>query len=119
MTSQAAARSQESGSCWRSAWSTSADEGGTEALAIGADAITVAAGSWWGAGQRSGSGRAVLNGESGASRCDTLRHFSWVVFRDGELQHISHRWYGIDGALHYEQTLWRAALPAAGVLSPC
>ena len=48
-----------------------------------------------------------------------LRHFSWVVFSDGDLRHISHRWYGIDGALHYEQTLWTAALPAAGVLSPC
>jgi uncharacterized protein (TIGR04168 family) len=49
----------------------------------------------------------------------SLRHFSWVVFSDGDLRHISHRWYGIDGALHYEQTLWTAARPAAGVLSPC
>ena len=48
-----------------------------------------------------------------------LRHFSWVVFDNGNLRHISHRWYGLDGALHYEQTLWTAALPAAGVLSPC
>ncbi len=48
-----------------------------------------------------------------------LRHFSWVVFRDGDLRQVSHRWYGLDGALHYEQTLWRAALPAASLLSPC
>ncbi|KEF42766.1 MAG: transcriptional regulator [Cyanobium sp. CACIAM 14] len=48
-----------------------------------------------------------------------LRHFSWVVFRDGRLHHVSHRWYGTDGALHYEQTLWTASLPAAGVGLPC
>jgi uncharacterized protein (TIGR04168 family) len=48
-----------------------------------------------------------------------LRHFSWVVFGDGHLRQVSHRWYGTDGVLHYEQTLWTAARPAAGVLSPC
>ena len=48
-----------------------------------------------------------------------LRHFSWVVFRDGDLRQVSHRWYGPDGALHYEQTLWRAALPRRSLLSPC
>jgi hypothetical protein len=46
-----------------------------------------------------------------------LRHFSWVVFRDGDLRHVSHRWYGLDGALHYEQTLWTVARQAARVLS--
>ena len=38
-----------------------------------------------------------------------LRHFSWVVLRDGQLQEISHRWYGPEGGLRYRQTLMRAA----------
>jgi len=38
-----------------------------------------------------------------------LRHFSWVVFRDGVLVDLSHRWYGASGAMLYRQTLWRAA----------
>lgn len=43
-----------------------------------------------------------------------LRHFSWVVLRDGVLQEASHRWYGPDGELLYRQTLHRAA-----ELQPC
>ena len=38
-----------------------------------------------------------------------LRHFSWVVFRDGVLVDLSHRWYGASGAMLYRQTLWSAA----------
>jgi uncharacterized protein (TIGR04168 family) len=37
-----------------------------------------------------------------------LRHFSWVVFRDGGLCDLSHRWFGESGAMLYRQTLWRA-----------
>ena len=37
-----------------------------------------------------------------------LRHFSWVRLRGTEPVEISHRWYGLDGTLHYQQTLWRA-----------
>lgn len=48
-----------------------------------------------------------------------LRHFSWLIYQGLELRQISHRWYGTGGALHYEQTLWTAPLPAQGVLSPC
>lgn len=42
-----------------------------------------------------------------------LRHFSWVVLRDGALQEVSHRWYGLSGALHYHQALLQVqeALP--------
>jgi hypothetical protein len=32
-----------------------------------------------------------------------------VELRDGQLQEISHRWYGPDGSLRYRQTLMRAA----------
>ena len=35
-----------------------------------------------------------------------LHHFSWVRFVGGELSHVSHRWYGTCGALHYEEVLW-------------
>ena len=36
-----------------------------------------------------------------------LRHFSWVSLEasSGEVRHVSHRWYGPDGSLHYEETL--------------
>jgi uncharacterized protein (TIGR04168 family) len=36
-----------------------------------------------------------------------LRHFSWVSLEaaSGQVRHVSHRWYGPDGSLHYEETL--------------
>jgi hypothetical protein len=37
-----------------------------------------------------------------------LRHFSWVVLRDGQLQEVSHRWYSPAGELLYRQTLHSA-----------
>jgi hypothetical protein len=43
-----------------------------------------------------------------------LRHFSWVVLRDGQPVEVSHRWYGLDGQLLYRQTLHREA-----ALEPC
>jgi uncharacterized protein (TIGR04168 family) len=43
-----------------------------------------------------------------------LRHFSWVVLRDGQPQELSHRWYGLDGRLLYQQSLQRPA-----DLAPC
>jgi uncharacterized protein (TIGR04168 family) len=46
-----------------------------------------------------------------------LRHFSWVVFRDGELGEVSHRWYSPEGELLYRQVL--AAPLAAKQLAPC
>lgn len=52
----------------------------------------------------------------------SLRHFSWVQFAGGELQQVSHRWYGTDGVLHYEERLWTAPLPClreATPPSPC
>ncbi|MEA5423182.1 TIGR04168 family protein [Synechococcus sp. CCY9202] len=67
---------------------------------------------------RDRSGTAYLNtacvprhGEDQAGR--TLRHFSWVEFRGVELAAVSHRWYGLDGSLLYEQKLWRSE-PANG-----
>jgi uncharacterized protein (TIGR04168 family) len=38
-----------------------------------------------------------------------LRHLSWVRFEGRELTHVSHRWYGPCGSLHYQETLWSAA----------
>ena len=46
-----------------------------------------------------------------------LRHFSWAVFRDGELGEVSHRWYSPEGELLYRQVL--AAPLAAKQLTPC
>lgn len=46
----------------------------------------------------------------------SVRHFSWVRFEHGELNHVSHRWYGSAGELLYEELLWTAppcALQAA------
>jgi uncharacterized protein (TIGR04168 family) len=40
-----------------------------------------------------------------------LRHLSWVRFSAGSLSHVSHRWYGTRGELHYEEVLWSAAAP--------
>ena len=36
-----------------------------------------------------------------------LRHFSWVLLRDGDPVEVSHRWYGLDGRLLYQQSLQR------------
>lgn len=47
-----------------------------------------------------------------------LRHFSWVRFVNGELCHVAHRWYGLGGELHYEQTLWSVA-PSPPPLAVC
>ena len=47
-----------------------------------------------------------------------LRHFSWVTLRDGLPWRISHRWYGLDGGLLYEETLWRAPDPAPAPPQP-
>jgi uncharacterized protein (TIGR04168 family) len=47
-----------------------------------------------------------------------LRHFSWVRFENGELQQVSHRWYGTDGALHYEERLWTAPPPCLQAVAP-
>ena len=34
-----------------------------------------------------------------------LMHFSWAEFDDARLTHLSHRWYGPDGALIHEEAL--------------
>jgi uncharacterized protein (TIGR04168 family) len=35
-----------------------------------------------------------------------LRHFSWVeLAEDGTVLHASHRWYGLDGRLLYQELL--------------
>ncbi|NDC34679.1 MAG: TIGR04168 family protein [Synechococcaceae bacterium WB9_2_112] len=36
-----------------------------------------------------------------------LRHFSWVEFDGQSLCSVSHRWYGLDGRLHYQEVLYR------------
>ena len=36
-----------------------------------------------------------------------LRHFSWVELESGQLRHASHRWYGLDGQLLYQERLWQ------------
>lgn len=43
-----------------------------------------------------------------------LRHFSWVQWRDGRPLHISHRWYGLDGSLLYQEVLWQEPLQPPG-----
>lgn len=50
-----------------------------------------------------------------------LRHFSWVQLDRHGLRHASHRWYGLDGALLYEQLLWQAPVlpqPRPGQTDP-
>ena len=50
----------------------------------------------------------------------SLRHLSWVVFRDGVLDEVSHRWYSLEGELLYRQLLAGSPPPAKHlVLSPC
>lgn len=83
-----------------------------------------------GLGQRRSFGRdrggtAYLNaacvprhGRDGAGR--ELRHFSWVELEGERLHHASHRWYGVDGALLYQEGLWQAeAQPAAPPPTAC
>jgi uncharacterized protein (TIGR04168 family) len=41
-----------------------------------------------------------------------LRHLSWVCLRNGRPERLSHRWYGCDGQLLYEQMLWQAVVPS-------
>ncbi|MEB3234224.1 MAG: TIGR04168 family protein [Cyanobacteriota bacterium] len=49
-----------------------------------------------------------------------LRHFSWVEFDGARLHLAAHRWYGLDGRLHYEERLDQPAPQPAGLLSvPC
>lgn len=45
-----------------------------------------------------------------------LRHFSWVELEAGALTRASHRWYGLDGQLLYQERLWPAE--GAGAPSP-
>jgi len=41
-----------------------------------------------------------------------LRHLSWVQLNSaGEVEEASHRWYGLDGTLLYEQLLWPQSRP--------
>ena len=42
-----------------------------------------------------------------------LRHFSWIHLSAAGLERASHRWYGLDGELLYEEVLWLAPAPAA------
>lgn len=62
---------------------------------------------------RDRAGTAYLNaacvprqGHDGAGRA--LRHFSWVELESGSLRHASHRWFGLEGTLHYQELLWQA-----------
>lgn len=68
--------------------------------------------------QRDTAGTAYLNtacvprhGCDGDGR--ELRHFSWVELQGGALQHASHRWYGRDGRLLYQERLFQAPVPVA------
>ena len=70
--------------------------------------------------QRDAAGTAYLNtacvprhGCDGDGR--ELRHFSWVELQGGALLHASHRWYGSDGRLLYQERLFQAQFPVA----PC
>ena len=47
-----------------------------------------------------------------------LRHFSWVVLRDGQLHQASHRWYGMGGQLLYEQRLYQQPAPQVQAVAP-
>ncbi|MEB3318613.1 MAG: TIGR04168 family protein [Cyanobacteriota bacterium] len=41
-----------------------------------------------------------------------LRHLSWVrLSASGDVEQVSHRWYGLDGSLLYEQLLWPPSRP--------
>ena len=35
-----------------------------------------------------------------------VSHFSWVEFNDGELTHVSHRWYCSDASIAYQEDLY-------------
>lgn len=47
-----------------------------------------------------------------------LRHFSWVELEGGQLRHASHRWYGLDGQLLYQERLWQTEVIPSQT-SPC
>jgi uncharacterized protein (TIGR04168 family) len=41
-----------------------------------------------------------------------LRHLSWVrLSATGAVEQVSHRWYGVQGTLLYEQVLWPQPRP--------
>ena len=42
-----------------------------------------------------------------------LRHFSWIQLSAAGLERASHRWYGLDGRILYEEVLWEAPPPPA------
>ena len=75
--------------------------------------------------QRDRAGTAYLNsacvprhGQDELGR--QLRHFSWVELEQGQLRHASHRWYGLDGQLLYQELLWQAeALASTGMGARC
>ena len=48
------------------------------------------------------------HGEDGQGR--QLRHFSWILWRDGVPVRLAHRWFGLAGELLYEEVVW--SLPA-------
>ena len=45
-----------------------------------------------------------------------LRHFSWVELDGCGLRSAAHRWYGLDGRLHYEERLYARAETVAPVV---
>jgi uncharacterized protein (TIGR04168 family) len=48
----------------------------------------------------------------------TLRHLSWITWRDAGPVHLAHRWYGEQGDLLYEETLWSEAEQATTAGQP-
>lgn len=51
-----------------------------------------------------------------------LRHFSWVEFDGQNLRSVTHRWYGLDGRLRYQEVLLLrepSLAPATGEPLPC
>jgi uncharacterized protein (TIGR04168 family) len=42
----------------------------------------------------------------------SLRHLSWITWRGEGPVHLAHRWYGEQGELLYEETLWSEAQPS-------
>jgi uncharacterized protein (TIGR04168 family) len=48
-----------------------------------------------------------------------LHHFSWVELEHGKLRLASHRWYGLDGRLFYEETLWQGEPGKGEQVQPC
>ena len=55
-------------------------------------------------------GTAYLNAACVPRKCididgKALTHFSWVEFKNGILNLVSHRWYRLDGSIAYEESL--------------